>query len=101
MCYYGSWAVYRPGAGKFDIEDIDPFLCTHLIYGFAGLDSTTWKIFAYDPWNDLDENGGKGRVYLSLPYLSRALFHFERPDIDRAVETFVRVMIKIVNRTFF
>lgn len=37
VCYYGSWAVYRTGDGKFDVEDIDPQLCTHLIFGFAGL----------------------------------------------------------------
>ena len=27
VCYYGSWAVYRPGNGKFPVEEIDPFLC--------------------------------------------------------------------------
>ncbi len=24
VCYYGSWAVYRNGAGKFDVDQIDP-----------------------------------------------------------------------------
>ncbi|KFM81241.1 hypothetical protein X975_19005, partial [Stegodyphus mimosarum] len=24
VCYYGSWAVYRPGDGKFPVENIDP-----------------------------------------------------------------------------
>lgn len=33
ICYYGTWAVYRPDAGKFAVENIDPFLCTHVIYG--------------------------------------------------------------------
>lgn len=33
VCYYGTWAVYRPNAGKYSVEDIDPFLCTHVIYG--------------------------------------------------------------------
>lgn len=33
VCYYGTWAVYRPDAGKFPVENIDPFLCTHIIYG--------------------------------------------------------------------
>lgn len=61
VCYYGSWAVYRPGSGKFDVEDIDPFVCTHLIYGFAGLgyDNT---IISLDPYNDLPENWGKGAM---------------------------------------
>lgn len=33
VCYYGTWAVYRPDAGKYPVENIDPFLCTHVIYG--------------------------------------------------------------------
>lgn len=33
VCYYGTWAVYRPDAGRFAVENIDPFLCTHIIYG--------------------------------------------------------------------
>lgn len=36
-CYYASWGIYRPGNGTFKIEYIDPKLCTHLIYSFAGL----------------------------------------------------------------
>ena len=37
VCYYGSWAVYRNGDGKFDVEHIDPTICTHAVFGFAGL----------------------------------------------------------------
>ena len=33
VCYYSSWAFYRTGYGKFDIDDIDPHICTHLNYG--------------------------------------------------------------------
>lgn len=33
VCYYGTWAVYRPDAGRYPVENIDPFLCTHIIYG--------------------------------------------------------------------
>lgn len=33
VCYYGTWAVYRPDAGRFAVENIDPNLCTHVIYG--------------------------------------------------------------------
>ncbi|XP_037083613.1 acidic mammalian chitinase-like [Pollicipes pollicipes] len=60
VCYYGTWAVYRPGLGKFDVEDVDPNLCTHLIYGFAGLDPSKYTIKSLDPWNDLYDNYGKG-----------------------------------------
>ncbi|XP_047477009.1 chitinase-3-like protein 1 [Penaeus chinensis] len=53
ICYFGSWSVWRPGDGKFDVEDIDPFLCTHVIFGFAGLSNHTWEIEVLDPWNEL------------------------------------------------
>ncbi|KAG7155317.1 chitinase 10-like 7 [Homarus americanus] len=38
LCYFTSWAVKRPGAGRFEAENIDPFLCTHVIYAFAGME---------------------------------------------------------------
>ncbi|KAL1417024.1 hypothetical protein MTO96_027226 [Rhipicephalus appendiculatus] len=67
VCYYGSWAVYRPGAGKFNVEDIDPFICTHIVYGFAGLGSDH-KIRSLDSWNDLEDNYGKGASHESTPF---------------------------------
>ncbi|KFM57731.1 Chitotriosidase-1, partial [Stegodyphus mimosarum] len=58
VCYLGSWANYRRGDGKFLIEHIDPFLCTHLVYGFAKLSGN--KIAVYDPYLDLKEHWGLG-----------------------------------------
>jgi len=60
ICYFGSWAVYRPDLGKFDVENIDPYLCTHVIYSFAGLDPDTNEIYSLDPYNDLYDDGGDG-----------------------------------------
>ncbi|XP_066964001.1 chitinase-3-like protein 1 [Macrobrachium rosenbergii] len=57
VCYYSSWAVYRPGKGIFEVEDIDASLCTHLIYAFAGL-KTNGHIMVFDPYNDLCEDYG-------------------------------------------
>ncbi|XP_023225350.1 probable chitinase 10 [Centruroides sculpturatus] len=59
VCYLGSWANYRHGEGKFVIEDINPFICTHLVYGFAKLELDN-KIVEYDPYLDLKENWGLG-----------------------------------------
>lgn len=58
VCYWGSWSHYRPGDGKFSVENIDPSLCTHLVYGFAKL--VDGVITAFDPWLDLDTNSGGG-----------------------------------------
>ncbi|XP_017893236.1 probable chitinase 10 [Ceratina calcarata] len=37
MCYLTNWSHRRAGAGKFVPEDIDPTLCTHVVYAFATL----------------------------------------------------------------
>lgn len=67
VCYVGTWAAYRqPEEGAFDIEGIEPLLCTHLIYSFAGLDNSTFRIKPLDPWLDqrLQENGGgRGKLF--------------------------------------
>ncbi|XP_008560095.1 probable chitinase 2 [Microplitis demolitor] len=59
-CYLASWAQYRPGKGQFQIDNLHPEHCTHIIYSFAGLNATTWTIRSLDPWADLEENYGKG-----------------------------------------
>nr|CAH7766311.1 unnamed protein product [Callosobruchus chinensis] len=37
FCYVTSWSRKRPGAGRFMPEDVDPTLCTHVVYAFATL----------------------------------------------------------------
>ena len=39
LCYFTSWSNKRPGAGRFEPNNIDPFLCTHVIYAFATLEN--------------------------------------------------------------
>ncbi|KAL8594956.1 hypothetical protein ACOMHN_038753 [Nucella lapillus] len=34
FCYYSSYARYRAGPGRFTPENIDPYLCTHVILAF-------------------------------------------------------------------
>lgn len=53
VCYYTNWSWYRPGIGKYSPEDIDPTLCTHIIYGFAVL-GDDGLIMAHDSWSDYD-----------------------------------------------
>lgn len=58
VCYWGTWANYRPDGGKFTPDHIDATLCTHLIYSFAGLDSGNWTLKSLDPWMDLEDSYG-------------------------------------------
>ena len=51
---FTNWAWYRPGIGKYRPEDIDPSICTHVVYGFAVLDSNNLVIKPHDSWADLD-----------------------------------------------
>uniref|UniRef100_A0A8C0F178 GH18 domain-containing protein n=1 Tax=Bubo bubo TaxID=30461 RepID=A0A8C0F178_BUBBB len=48
-CYFTNWAQYRPGLGKYMPDNIDPCLCDHLIYAFAGMSKN--QITTYE-WND-------------------------------------------------
>ncbi|XP_075331864.1 acidic mammalian chitinase-like [Odontesthes bonariensis] len=50
VCYFTNWSQYRPGAGRFLPETVDPNLCTHLIYAFSQIDSSN-KLTAFE-WND-------------------------------------------------
>lgn len=37
LCYMTKWSQKRPSAGRFNPEDIDAKLCTHIVYAFATL----------------------------------------------------------------
>ncbi|KAJ8784699.1 hypothetical protein J1605_008050 [Eschrichtius robustus] len=51
VCYFTNWSQYRPEPAKFFPRDVDPCLCTHLIYAFATMNDN--KIAPYE-WNDID-----------------------------------------------
>lgn len=43
-CYVATWAATRPSKGAYTIENINPNLCTNVIYSFAGLNHATSEI---------------------------------------------------------
>ncbi|XP_074833396.1 chitotriosidase-1-like isoform X2 [Carettochelys insculpta] len=49
VCYFTNWSQYRPAQGRFLPENIDPHLCTHLIYAFAGMNNHQLTTVE---WND-------------------------------------------------
>ncbi|XP_077295817.1 chitinase-3-like protein 1 [Arctopsyche grandis] len=58
ICYYGTWATYRNGNGKCEVKDLNPHICSHLIYGFVGINEDA-TIRIMDPWLELPDNWGK------------------------------------------
>ncbi|XP_071748272.1 uncharacterized protein Cht6 isoform X16 [Lepeophtheirus salmonis] len=56
VCYYANWAVYRQGQAKFSPQNINPYLCTHLIYAFGGLKKDD-TIAPFDKYQDLEKRG--------------------------------------------
>ncbi|RMZ96009.1 chitotriosidase-1 isoform X1 [Brachionus plicatilis] len=49
ICYTTNWSQYRSDSARFTPEDIDPFLCTHIIYSFVKVNGT--KLVPIE-WND-------------------------------------------------
>ncbi|KAM5295181.1 oviduct-specific glycoprotein [Glossophaga mutica] len=37
VCYFTNWAHSRPGLASIWPRDLDPFLCTHLVFAFASM----------------------------------------------------------------
>ncbi|XP_069690493.1 uncharacterized protein Cht6 isoform X3 [Periplaneta americana] len=56
VCYYTNWSVYRPGTAKFSPQNINPYLCTHLIYAFGGLTREN-GLRPYDKYQDIEQGG--------------------------------------------
>ncbi|XP_068171287.1 chitinase, acidic.1 [Antennarius striatus] len=50
VCHMTNWAQYRPSVGRFTPDDIDPYLCTHVIYALATINS--FNQIAPIEWND-------------------------------------------------
>uniref|UniRef100_A0A665SV39 chitinase n=1 Tax=Echeneis naucrates TaxID=173247 RepID=A0A665SV39_ECHNA len=50
VCHMTNWAQYRPSLAKFTPDNIDPFLCTHVIYALATINS--FNQISPIEWND-------------------------------------------------
>lgn len=55
--YFTNWAQFRPTGTEFLPEDINPRLCTHVIYAFAKIENFT--LVNTEP-NDVGIDNGPG-----------------------------------------
>uniref|UniRef100_A0A914XYE2 Chitinase n=1 Tax=Panagrolaimus superbus TaxID=310955 RepID=A0A914XYE2_9BILA len=76
-CYFTNWAHYRPGIGKYDPEDYEPGLCTHIFFAFAKL-KEDFTIDAFDP-EDLP-SGSQGGYYARINGLKE-----KQPDLKTLI----------------
>uniref|UniRef100_A0A8D0GXX6 Acidic mammalian chitinase n=1 Tax=Sphenodon punctatus TaxID=8508 RepID=A0A8D0GXX6_SPHPU len=71
-CYFTNWAQYRPGLGRFKPDNIDPCLCTQLIYAFAGMKNNEiatieWNdVTLYQSFNGLKNQNGQLKTLLAI-----------------------------------
>lgn len=54
VCHITNWSFYRKGEGKFVPENLEPSLCTEIIYSFATLDPEAYEMREFDPWGDIE-----------------------------------------------
>ncbi|XP_033731725.1 uncharacterized protein LOC117321389 [Pecten maximus] len=110
VCYYTNWSQYRPDVGKFLPKDIDPFLCTHVIFAFAKLagnrivarewndETVPWKKGLYEHVTDLKKVNPKLKVLLSVggwnaggkPFSDMAATQTGRKEFATSTVTFLR-----------
>ena len=56
VCYYTNWAQYRSGLGQFLPEDIQPGLCTDIVFAFAKISGTYFTVDVME-LNDVGKRG--------------------------------------------
>ncbi|KFB39517.1 bacteria responsive protein 2 [Anopheles sinensis] len=92
LCYYDGANSLTKGLGKVTLDDIEPALpfCTHLVYGYAGIDEETYQAVSRLPFLDLDTGKGNYRAVTQLKAKYPALkvllgiggYKFNEPSIE-------------------
>ena len=60
--------MFLPLDGEFRTVDINPSLCTHLVYNLAGMDSETDSVKSLNPTADFELSGFKNATNLKITH---------------------------------
>uniref|UniRef100_A0A0B6ZKM5 Uncharacterized protein n=2 Tax=Arion vulgaris TaxID=1028688 RepID=A0A0B6ZKM5_9EUPU len=110
ICYYTNWAQYREDGGKFVPENIDPFLCTHIHYAFAKLnssselapfewndESTPWSVGMYERVTNMRKKNPKLKILLSVGGWNMASAPFTvMVATEESRQTFIKTAIEFL-----
>ncbi|KAK2106828.1 Chitinase-3-like protein 2 [Saguinus oedipus] len=72
VCYFTNWSQDRQEPGRFTPKNIDPFLCSHLIYSFASIENNKViikdksEVMLYQTINSLKTKNPKLKILLSI-----------------------------------
>nr|ATU82479.1 venom chitinase [Lethocerus distinctifemur] len=106
VCYWNGKSFWREGVAKVTAEDLKPGLsyCTHLYYGFAGIDDDDYHVEPLDKKLDLDKGKAQYRAVVGLkrsqPGLQVYLSVGGLEDTDDP-EKYFEVLEKPERRTIF
>ncbi|VVC26223.1 Chitinase II,Glycoside hydrolase superfamily,Glycoside hydrolase family 18, catalytic [Cinara cedri] len=110
VCYYDGKALWRKDVVKVGVDELKPILnnCTHLVYGYAGIDHEKFTAKSLNPKLDLPESkdvkGGNFKSITSLktefPHLTILLSVGGDADYEKP-EKYLDTLNKPYSRTEF
>ena len=112
VCYFAGWSTKRQNsAARFDLDNLDPFLCTHIVYAFANIDvakltlipaewddeSTTKNAGSFERLNGLKSKNKGLKTLLSIGGAHAGSTAFEAVvKTPASIRTFVRNALQYV-----
>lgn len=105
FCYYDTRATLKEGLAKMTPADIEPALmsCTHLIYGYAGINADNYKIAPLISNEEWDLNVGlyKQITFLKTKYPNLKVLLSVGGDADGGPEKYMQLLESSTARIAF